>query len=353
MTVRRRLLVGLAAVVAVAAAASGWVFAMRFASRQPSPNVPVSERPITLEPRTLTSTVTFNATIGYVPLAVAATAQSPGIVTGLPSVGTTVSQGQPIFQINGAPVILLYGAVPEWRSLTPGVPPGSDVAELEHDLNQLGYAGRSPLPGNGIYSAAVQAAVERFLAASGLPASPSLLQGTVLFLPGPVVVSKLLVPLGASVGPSEPLLDVSSTRRVVTGSYSPSGGPPVAAGQPASVSPDDGGPALLGSVATVTSTGGGSSVTVAISLSGSPALPAGSIPALATVTTRTLHNVLAVPVQALVALVNGGYALEVLSPSGRHHLVGVSIGASGDSNLVQVTGRGIRAGLRVLVPTLY
>ena len=42
------------------------------------------------------------------------------------------------------------------------------------------------------------------------------------------------------------------------------------------------------------------------------------------ITTATVRNVLAVPVNALVALASGGYAVEEVESSGVHQLVGVS-----------------------------
>jgi hypothetical protein len=60
------------------------------------------------------------------------------------------------------------------------------------------------------------------------------------------------------------------------------------------------------------------------------------------------RDVLAVPVAALLALAGGGYGLEVVTPAGAHHLVGVTTGifASGQ---VQVSGDGITTGTRVVV----
>jgi hypothetical protein len=65
-------------------------------------------------------------------------------------------------------------------------------------------------------------------------------------------------------------------------------------------------------------------------------------------TVQRVQHVLAVPVSALLALSGGGYGLEVVTPSGRHHLVGVHTGvfASGD---VQVSGTGLAPGMRVVV----
>lgn len=72
-----------------------------------------------------------------------------------------------------------------------------------------------------------------------------------------------------------------------------------------------------------------------------------------TVVMQSIKDVLAVPVQALVALVEGGYALEVPTKHGGDHLVAVHVGVTGGNNLVQVSGPAIGPGLRVLVPTLY
>jgi len=61
-----------------------------------------------------------------------------------------------------------------------------------------------------------------------------------------------------------------------------------------------------------------------------------------------IKGVLAVPINALVALVEGGYAVEVVD-SGARRLVPVEPGLFANS-LVQVTGSGISAGTRVEVP---
>jgi hypothetical protein len=58
-----------------------------------------------------------------------------------------------------------------------------------------------------------------------------------------------------------------------------------------------------------------------------------------------------VPVDALLALAGGGYAIEVVGPGGVHHLVAVSTGLFDDADgLVQVTGNGLAAGQRIVVP---
>jgi hypothetical protein len=62
----------------------------------------------------------------------------------------------------------------------------------------------------------------------------------------------------------------------------------------------------------------------------------------------TAEDVLAVPVSALVALAEGGYGIEVVSPAGSQYLaVKPGMFANG---LVEISGDGISAGMRVGVP---
>ena len=64
--------------------------------------------------------------------------------------------------------------------------------------------------------------------------------------------------------------------------------------------------------------------------------------------TQTARNVLAVLVNALLALQGGGYGVQVLTGN-TSQLVRVTTGLYAN-NMVQVTGSGIRAGMRVEVP---
>ena len=60
---------------------------------------------------------------------------------------------------------------------------------------------------------------------------------------------------------------------------------------------------------------------------------------------------LVVPVDALLALASGGYAVEEIGAGGAHHLVAVTTGLFDDADgLVQVSGSGLAAGQRVVVP---
>jgi hypothetical protein len=81
-----------------------------------------------------------------------------------------------------------------------------------------------------------------------------------------------------------------------------------------------------------------------------PARVSGFTSAAVTVNVVSAHvtQVLAVPINALVALAEGGYAVEVVDRAGRH-LVGVHTGLFANS-LVEVSGAGLAPGTRVEVP---
>ena len=61
------------------------------------------------------------------------------------------------------------------------------------------------------------------------------------------------------------------------------------------------------------------------------------------------EDVLTVPVSALLALVEGGYAVEVIQPDGTTTLVAVETGMFSDG-YVEITGEELTEGLSVVVP---
>ena len=64
-----------------------------------------------------------------------------------------------------------------------------------------------------------------------------------------------------------------------------------------------------------------------------------------------MHDVLAVPVSALLARSSRGYAVEVVAGDGTHRLAPVTLGLFDDAaGLVQASGPGLAAGQRVVVP---
>jgi hypothetical protein len=181
--------------------------------------------------------------------------------------------------------------------------------------------------------------------------------------------------IGAAVQPG-PVLTTTSTAREVTIALDAGQQSDVAVGDPVAITlPDQsttpGRITYVGTVATTPSSssdqgggggggggggnGGSSSPTIEVDVT--PTHPAATgrldqAPVSVSITTGRVHDALVVPVNALLALASGGYAVEVVGADGTHHLVGVTAGLFDDANgLVQVTSAGLAAGQRVVVPS--
>ncbi|MDR1824401.1 MAG: hypothetical protein LBR27_03575 [Bifidobacteriaceae bacterium] len=90
-----------------------------------------------------------------------------GVVTKLPEAGAILDVGDVLMETEGNPVILIHGAIPLWRDLTPGVS-GIDVTMLRGALTELGYDVGDPE--SQTYDAALAAAVDQLYEAAGYPA---------------------------------------------------------------------------------------------------------------------------------------------------------------------------------------
>ena len=94
----------------------------------------------------------------------------------------------------------------------------------------------------------------------------------------------------------------------------------------------------MGKVATTPSGGSASSPTVEVRIRPSNPAATGALdqaPVQVAITTGTVHNVLAAPVNALLALAGGGYAVEVIGGDGAHRFVPVTSEASAPSARVR------------------
>jgi Putative peptidoglycan binding domain len=294
-------------------------------------------------------------------------------ITSLPDTGRVVSQGQALYAVSGSPVVLLYGNTPAYRDLSEG-DSGADVTELNQDLVALGYvtaADLGPASGWGYFSAETAYGVEQLQAKLGVTQTGSLALGSAVFLPGAIEVTGYgsNVVLGGSVTTGEVVITGSSTTPVVTVDLDASLQGDVHAGEPVSITLPDGSdtPGTVSAVSNVASSSSSSSdssssdsgssgssptITVLVSLN-SPKAAGGlnQAPVEVTITTGSVSNALVVPVDALLAQANGDYAVEVIEASGQHHLVDVTPGLFDDAaGLVQVTGSGLAAGQKVVVP---
>jgi hypothetical protein len=226
--------------------------------------------------------------------------------TQLPSVGEVITRGQTVYAISGRPVVLQYGS----------------------------------------------------------PATRKLPLGSVVFEPGPVRVRSVTPTLGQAVMPG-PVLGITTTARQVKIALPAAQQARVKVGDAVTITlPDNqttpGRITYVSSVATSPSSSGSGrggeeegSPTIEVDVTPTDATATGHLdeaPVNVSITTESVRDALAVPIDALLALAGGGYALE-LAEGHVHRLEAVSLGLFDDADgLVQVSGRGVSAGQRVVVP---
>jgi hypothetical protein len=298
--------------------------------------------------------------------------------TALPDPGDAVRQGHGLYWLNGSPVALLYGAIPAYRTLSQGMS-GADVRQLNADLVALKDATRSQLsPRSGYFSASTVSAVDKLQAKLGVAQTGSLALGQVVFLPMAARVTSVSATLGAPAQPGAQVLQATSTIREVTAQLDTTLQADVKAGDHVTItlpgnqttpgvvtfvgtvattpaSGAGGAPASGSSAGSAGSSGSGSTPTIEVDIKPTDPLATGTLdqaPVQVSITTATVNNALVVPLDALVARASG-YAVEVAGPGGGRHLVPVSLGLFDQADaLVQVSGAGLAAGQRVVVPKI-
>jgi hypothetical protein len=349
---------------AAIAVMNGW-FASRGNSAATSSGPTTSTA--TVERRSLSTQEQFTGTLGYSG-AYSITSQSHGTVTWLPNVGQVITSGQVLYQVNDVPVVLLYGSVPAYRALAVGstaaIVTGPDVAELNHDLVALGYVDASDVASAwDQFTWATRAGVEELQHHLGVDETGTLTLGDVVFLPTAARITALQAGLGALA--SGLVLSATSTTPTVSMALAADLQTQVHAGDPVMIMLPNGAttPGTVRSVGTVASapadgSGGqgssGSAPTVPVTIQPTNPSAIGRLdeaPVLISITDRTVHDVLAVDVDALLAQAGGGYAVEVVDGNGAHHLVSVRPGLFDDTaGMVQVSGTALAAGQLVVVP---
>jgi hypothetical protein len=291
------------------------------------------------------------------------TAGRSGVVTGVTAVGTSVGQGDVLFHLDLQPTVLVHGEVPVFRDLSAGVTPGADVGQLEQALVDLGY-------GEGVtvdseFTDATAAAVEAWEEALGRAEPDGVVaRGDVVFAPADLRIAAVGADRGTQVQSGGDVVEVTATSKVVTLQLTVDQVADVEAGTPVTIELPDG-TEVAGTIADVaTEPVGGDSgegatgeeseetypVTVALDdPATADAFETGTVGA--TVERGRTEDALAVPVLALVALSEGGYAVQVAdgTDSEGYVYVPVEAGTMAD-DWVEVSGEGIEAGVDVVVP---
>jgi peptidoglycan hydrolase-like protein with peptidoglycan-binding domain len=371
---RRRTIVSVCLVAAVAAGAGTWVLAAvpsgpgASASSGSRGGTTSTGATATVTRGDLTDSKVFAGTLGY-GAATGVPGAAAGTITWLPRVGDVIERDGALYAVDERDVRSMYGTVPLWRDLERGLQ-GADVRQLNENLAALGY----DVSVDDRFGPRTERAVRQWQQDRGHDVTAVLTADDVAFVDGAVRVASVDGRLGeriaggagagagaggagagtdaaAGAGAAAAVLQVTSTRRVVTATVPQRDAERLAVGTDVEVRVNGAGAAMPGSVVDVqptTSEDGGTAVEVSVSFDpGKRTLPAAAS-AQVDAKGTTEHDVLSVPVAALVAGAGGRYAVDVVQRDGTTERVRIEPGFSADGRIA-VTGA-LTAGDRVVVP---
>lgn len=279
----------------------------------------------------------------------ALTGRRPGTITALSAEGTVLERGSVVYRVDARPVVLFLGGLPLYRTVGPGMTKGPDVQLVEENLRDLGFRGFGTP--DTVFTNATAAAIKKWQKALGVDQTGVIELGDVVVTPGPVRVSAVTATLGADA--TGEVLKYTDTARWVTVDLEEAQKSLVTVGAKVTLTVD--GKQVPGTVRSVVPaaptedprdpTGeSDQSYTATVSIDDVAAIGAVDAGSVDVVVTSGEHKgVLAVPVGALLALAEGGYAVE--TPSGT--LIAVTTGLFADG-MVEVTGDGLREGMKVV-----
>ena len=288
------------------------------------------------------------------------TTSASGTVTAAAVVGATVDRGGVIARVDDQPVVWLLGSQPAWREIAPGATAGADVRQLEENLVALGFdpAGLSV---DTTYDSDTEAAITAWEDALGIAAPDGIVPiGEVVF--GDVsmqitdsTAAGTRVSPGDSLGSGRPVtnddLKVTFTVTEEADRYQ--------VGKSVQVSTADAAvSAKITSFERVASGGqGAGGGTASFTVTAAPQATAdGTVlapgPVTVEIPTEVAADALVVPSRALVAVLEGGQAVQLADST---RLVPVEIGVFSDG-WVQVTGSAVddgtlKEGVNVVVPS--
>jgi hypothetical protein len=288
--------------------------------------------------------------------------QAPGTYTKLPEAGDRVDCGDVLYRVDDDSVLLLCGSTPAYRSLSEG-DSGPDVAELNANLVDLGYATRAQLdPSSDYFSSETASALEKLQSKLGKDQAGSLDLGQAVFLPVSVRIAKVTGELGGSARPGARVAQATSDTLEVQVDLDASQQGEVKKGDRAQITlPGNrsvkGKVDRLGRVAQAPAgqkvNAGDATIPAHVGLD-DPEKARGldRAPVQVDITTKGVQSALSVPVTALVGKSGGGFAVEVVRDDGQRELVAVKLGLFDTADgRVQVEGD-LREGDQVVVPSV-
>lgn len=233
---------------------------------------------------------------------------------------------------------------------------GIDVIQLEEAMAALGYDAEGAMVADGVYTLETYQAVLEFQAAVGLEQDGIINLGEIVFLPDSVLITNQIATLGSSVGQGSPILGISLSEKVIRIDLPADEQGLLTVGDAVIIElPDN--TEVAATVASISETAEESPYTgqvffeTVINLDNpSDADGLDEAPVDVIVVSDSVKNVIAVPVSALVALLEGGYAVEIDDGNGNTQYIGVEIGFFGSNNMIQINSDQIQPGDMVLVP---
>lgn len=350
---RRRRRVALLLVAAVVAAGSLVAVLSRSGGVDGGDDAGPAVTTATVTRTDLVSRTDVDGTLGY--------AGSMSVVNGLSGTltatakeGSVVERGQTLYWVDNRPVPLLYGELPAWRRLASGVADGPDVRQLEQNLVALGHLSGEA---DETFTAATGAAVRRWQAALGVSQTGAVELGEAVFLPEALRVASAKAARGEALRAGTPVVEGTTTSRVVQIDLEATRQSLAKIGEKVEVKLP-GGQTTAGTIATVGTValtkGQGESAKRVIPVTVTLDDPAATgtldqAPVKVGITSESRKGVLAVPVNSLLALAEGGYGVRVVDGTGSRKVVAVETGLF-TRGMVEVRGEGIAEGTEVEVP---
>ena len=234
---------------------------------------------------------------------------------------------------------------------------GTDILQLEKALLALQYDADGKLEADGVFTLESIAAIIEFQNAAALEVDGIIDIGEIVFLSGAARVTDQLTTEGNVIGAGSSVLDISFSPKVVRMDLpSDEQGSLVLGSQVIVELPDQSKvPASVISVSNIaenpTNGFGLATFDVVIELSDSQlAFGLDEAPVEVIVVSDSVVGVMAVPVSALVALLEGGYAVELDTGSGTKRYVGVETGFFGENGMIEIVSPELEPGDRVVIP---
>jgi hypothetical protein len=335
-----------ATLLVVVVATAVVVLVVRGRPPEPAAAPPPAVKTTTVRKGDLANTRVLQANLGFG--AARPVKGGTGTVTKLPAVGQATELGKELYRVDDQPVVVFFGATPLFRALdAPGLK-GSDVAVVMDNLAALGYqVGTRPNDvSKAEFTPRVVEALKKWQKALGVEQNGALAPGRVLVLERPMRVASVKAQLGAPA--SEELFEITPTTRLVTAQAPVNEAGVLKAGLPVVVVRPDSRevPGKVTSVTTAPAQENSSGEKIDVVVTPDNPADVGDLdtaPVRLKVTTESRTGVLTVPLAALVALKEGGYAVQL--PGGG--LKAVKTGLYSQDK-VEISGDGITDGLEVV-----